>query len=166
MKIKKGLIIAALLAFFTGISCKKGDRSCWQRLDLSGNTIGTVCDRTEKEMEASYPNPCTYYKLDEKFCWYVNSNGEFITNQPEGYIKNLQKCWNLASAVKVPCDYCQYWYTRQKTTYKPANTSSYSQVSTQRLCGDTVKTLYNRRQIILRETTDSLITLEFSNGYF
>jgi hypothetical protein len=135
-------------------------------MDLSGNTIGTVCNKTEKEMEASYANPCTYYKLGEAYCWYIDSS-TFITQKPEGYINYLLKCNNRISAVKVPCDYCQTWYTRQKKTYKPNNLSFYSSIATHRLCGDTVKTLYHGRQIILRENTDSLITLQFSNtGYF
>jgi hypothetical protein len=51
--------------------------------------------------------------------------------------------------------------------YKPSNTATYSKVKTERLCGDTLKTLYNGRKITLRETSDSLIMLEFgTTPYF
>lgn len=134
-------------------------------MDAYGNPMYTVCGATESELQVTYPNPCNYYKLGGKeYCWYLNSNGVFIKNKPEDYIQRLKQCFNFSNAVKVDCDYCQTWYTRQKNTYKPTNTFAYSPVRIQQYCGDTVHTLYQGRVIVLRETSDSLITVQFSNN--
>jgi hypothetical protein len=162
--------LVMLLVFLTGIGCRKKDHQpeepkyCWGVLDGSGVPIGKICNRTETEMKDSLPNACYYYKLgDEEFCWLVDSS-MYIENVPKNYIKQVLKCYNKTSYKKVTCGYCQSWYTRQKNTYKPANTVTYSPVRVQRLCGDTVKTLYQGRQITLRETSDSLIVLQFSKN--
>lgn len=151
-----------MLVIFAG-ACKKNKTYCWQLVDAFGNEMNTVCGKTEEEMQADYPSPCNYYKTGEpKFCWYTG-NGGFIKDKPEDYIKKMQLCFNLPSPVKVACDYCQTWYSRQKNIYKPANSVTYSTVTVQRLCGDTVHTLYKGKEIGVRETADSLITIQFSN---
>ena len=162
MKSRK-IFIVALLAVFIGVSCKKDKAYCWQLVDAFGNEMNSVCGKTEKEMQTAYPKPCNYYKIEgTKYCWYTSNRG-FIKDKPEAYITKLKQCFNLSSPVKVACDYCQTWYTRQKNTYKPTNTITYSTVHVQQYCGDTVHTLYKGREILVRETADSLITIQFSN---
>jgi hypothetical protein len=159
----KKTIIIALLAVFVAVSCKKNKTYCWQLVDAFGNEMNSVCGKTEEEMQAAYPSPCNYYKIGApKYCWYT-SNGVFIKDKPEAYITNLQKCFNFSAPAKVACDYCQTWYTRQKSTFKPTNMVTYSAVHVQQYCGDTVHTLYKGREILVRETADSLITIQFSN---
>jgi len=145
-------------------SCIKGAKKhCWQLVDAFGNELYSVCDKTEAEMKASYPSSCNYYKLGgTNYCWLIDDN-IFIKDKPQEYVDIVLHCFNHTNARKVACDYCQTWYTRQKSIYKPNNTFRYSTVTAQRLCGDTVHTLFNGREIILRETTDSLIVLQFSN---
>ena len=164
MKIKTRLIILSVI-IFSIFSCKKAfdERYCWQIIDGLGNPINSVCDKTESEMQSSNPSPCSYYKLGDEYCWFIDGN-IFIKDKPEDFINRFLKCHNYTSAVKVACDYCQNWYTRQKNTYKPNNTFTFSPVHIDRYCGDTVHTLFQGREIIIRETTDSLITLQFSNN--
>lgn len=171
MKIKTGLFVV-LMVCFTGIGCKKNDtgvgmfsRGCWGLMDQSGNIMGTVCGLNEIEMQTKFVNPCSYFRWEEDACWLIDGR-TYIENEPEDYVRRIIKCFGHTSYTKVPCGYCQRWYTRQKNTYKPANTVTYSPIRVQQLCGDTVHTLYQGRQIVLRETTDSLITLEFSNTGF
>jgi hypothetical protein len=162
-----------LIVFFIGIGCGKEDDSepaptyCWMLVNLSGNRMGKICNRTEKEMSDSLPSPCNYYKLGgEEFCWLLDG-ATYIEKMPEEYVKLVVKCFGKTSYKKVECGYCQTWYTRQKDIYKPSNTATYSKVKVERMCGDTVKTLYNRREVTLRETSDSLIVLEYGNSpYF
>jgi len=164
MKIAVYLIVLVLPSFI-GFSCKKESAKtyCWQLTDPIGNTLNSVCGKTEAQMQVSYSNPCTYYKLGDEYCWYID-NMIFITNKPQDFIDRYLHCFGHTSAIKVACDYCQTWYTREKYTYKPNNTFTYSQVRVQQYCGDTVHTLYQGREIILRESNDSLITLQFSNN--
>jgi hypothetical protein len=161
VKCKIGIIITLL---FIAVACKKNKTHCWQLVDAFGNELNTVCGKTEEEMQAAYPSPCNYYKTGEpKYCWYA-SNGSFIKDKPEAYIAKMQQCFSFPTPVKVACDFCLTWYSRQKKIYKPANTVTYSTVTVQRLCGDTVRTLYKGREILVRETADSLITIQFSNA--
>ena len=164
MKIMTTFIIL-LVPIVIGISsCKKNKTYCWQLIDAFGNEMYSVCDKTEAEMKASYPNPCNYYKLESTdYCWYVDGH-IFIKNKPEDYINHMLQCFGFSSATKVACDYCQTWYTRQKNIYKPNNTFSYSTVRSQQYCGDTVRTLFQGREVVLRETADSLIKMQFSNN--
>lgn len=164
-------ILVVLIIFCIGTGCEKNDHSdpayCWELIDQSGNLMGKICNRTEKQMSDTLRNPCNYYKLGgEEACWLIDDK-TYIENMPEEYVKLVIKCFGKTSYKKVECGYCQTWYTRQKDIYKPANTATYGKVKGERLCGDTVKTLYNGRKITLRETTDSLIVLEFGNSpYF
>jgi hypothetical protein len=78
MKAKSLLGVLALL-ILTMASCSKQEEEkyCWQIIDSLGNSMNIVCDKTENEMRAAYPNRCSYYKLANESCWYVN-NGTFI----------------------------------------------------------------------------------------
>ena len=120
-------------------------------------------------MQALYPNACNYYKIEgEEYCWFVNGQ-DFVENETESALRKFLECQGQVQPqiVKVPCDYCQDWYTREKHTYKPTGTFRYTSIVTRQFCGDTARTLFQGRQIILRETTDSLSILQFSaNGIF
>jgi hypothetical protein len=172
MKIKVSFLVISL-AFCIGIGCVKDHddepaveepKYCWMLVDQAGFLMGRICDRTEKQMSDSVPS-CNYYKLGgQEFCWLIDGT-TYIENAPEEYVKLVIRCFGKKNVYKkVECGYCQTWYTRQKNIYKPANTFTYSPVKVQRFCGDTVKTLYNRRSVTLRETTDSLIVVEFGNS--
>jgi len=154
-------LLATILLFG---SCKKESPNnyCWQHLDVSGNSINIVCNKTEAEMQALYSNSCSYYKVGYNYCWMIGSH-IFIADKPEDFITRYLQCYGNTSAVKVACDYCQQWYSRQKYAFKSNSTFTYSPVKVEQLCGDTVHTLFKGREIILRETADSLITLQFSN---
>ena len=171
------------LVFFSSLlvvsnSCKKNSdkRYCWQIIDHVGFKMGVVCNKTEAELLACASNgncgialsgaltPCNYYKAEgEELCWYIDNR--YMLKATENEINHLRKCFNLnTSAIKVDCSYCQNWYTREKRTYKPSNTFSYSPVTYKLYCGDTTRTLYQGRQIILKDDADSLIVIQFSNN--
>jgi hypothetical protein len=145
-------------------SCEKEeDEFCWVLVDQLGNAYGQLCHRTEAEMSAAYPGNCNFYKMEQDFCWLLDGN-QFVANRPEDFIVRFKQCLGYTTAVKVACDYCQQWYTREKHLYKPSGSFAYSQVRLQQFCGDTAQTLFQGREVILRETTDSLITVQFSNN--
>ncbi len=157
-------LLLTLLVYF--IACKKESKPthCWQLMDSFGNELGTVCNKSEAEMSAAYPDPCIYYLLEgEKYCWLVNGQ-TFIENKNEDAINRYKKCFGVGTAIKVNCDYCQKYYTRLKQTYKPTDHTIYSSVTFKQYCGDTASTLYHGRQIILKDTPDSLILIQFSNN--
>lgn len=172
MKSHPGNLLVAFLILLAG--CKKSvppllpvpePKFCWQLIDAFGNHLQEVCDRTESEMRALHSDSCSYFKnVGEKLCWLADST--FLPEMTASEVELYKRCFqpNSSVAVKVDCNYYQKWYHREKRTYKPANTITYSVVRVERFCGDTATKLYQGRQIILRETTDSLIVLQFSNN--
>ena len=143
------------------ISCsKENQEQCWQTYDIAGNEMVIVCNKTEKEMAEAYGNPCLYHKAGgEKYCWMVN--GISIKNKTVTAIENYARCYG-GTPIKVDCDYCNIWYSRYKRTYKPANQVTYSPVRVQQLCGDTSRALYDGREILIKDTSDSLVVQQIS----
>lgn len=115
-------------------------------------------------MAAAYSNSCAYYKYGEKFCWLVNDSVFFRAISEDG-VRQTMVCFNHTNnytAVKISCDYCKKFYHRLKKTYKPDNTFTFSETKVQQFCGDTAQKLFPGRQIIEKETADSLIVRQFS----
>jgi len=158
-------------------SCKKeGEKKyCWQIIDNLGNDMGVVCDKTEAELLACVNNgtcgfytggtltSCFYYKSEGvEFCWIIDSS--YMVKATENKLALLRKCFNFSSAaIKVDCNYCQFWYSRKKSTYKPDGRFAYSPITFRQYCGDTTRTLYQGREVIIRNDADSLIVIQFSN---
>lgn len=170
MKARQHLLFLFLLPILVYSCTKDTDKKyCWQLVDALGNNVSVLCDKSESEMQSLYPNACNYYKLGgEEYCWFVNGQ-DFVENKTESALMKSLECQGQVQpqVVKVPCDYCKDWYTRQKHTYKPTGQFRYTSIITQQFCGDTARTLYQGREIILRETADSLIIMQFSaNGIF
>lgn len=174
-------IAFVVLAFFTllSMSCKKesNKKYCWQVVDNSGSDLTVICNKTESELVDciknntcgvfNNPNPttCNYYKSGgDIFCWKINNS--YFRDLTENRAAFIARCYyGNATAIKIDCSYaCAPWYNRYKNTYKPNNTTTYSQVRLQQYCGDTLATLYQGRQIIIKDDTDSLIVLQFSNN--
>lgn len=166
------------IAFFTGCKKETAERHCWQLIDSNGNDLNAVCDKTEAELLdcvknntcGSYFNGssitnCNYYISDgNRFCWKINNS--YYRDLTESEASLYARCFfGNASPIKVDCSFaCQRWYHREKKTFKPTATITYSFVTLENFCGDTVSTLYQGRQIIRKDDTDSLIVIQFSNN--
>lgn len=110
-----------------------------------------------------YPGGCGYYKTGgEKFCWTVNGN--FLKEVTQAEAEYYARCFGgNATPAKVDCNFCGRWYHREKRTYKVTNTATYSPVRIETFCGDTAKTIFHGRQVIKKDSPDSLIVLQFSS---
>ena len=173
------LKIAMLILFTNFIACNKKvaeTKFCWQIIDFAGNNLNTVCDKTEAELIECSKNAtcgnynggsgltsCNYYKIEgDKFCWLINN--KYYVNLTENQAQLYAKCFfNGVNALKVDCGYCKDWYNREKRIYKPTSLITYSSISTKNYCGDTLKTIFQGRQITRKNDADSLIIIQFSN---
>jgi hypothetical protein len=153
------LVITALAA------CSKNNRACWQIYDALGNQVQIVCDKTEDEISAAYG---PYYDRADapKYCWKVH-----YANGSDSYPENItEKILDLffvgaVSKEKVTCGYCQKWITREKGLKKSTGNFAYKSLLVQTFCGDTCATLFPGRAIVIRDTPDSLITVEILQKY-
>lgn len=155
------LQLAFLVSITLLLSCTKDKESCWQTYDIAGNEMLVICNKTEAEMAEAFPDPCSYHKTGgEKYCWLVN--GVFIKDKTVTAIENYARCRGGGTPVKVGCNECGRWYSRYKRTYRPTSQITYSSVRLEQLCGDTSRSLYDGRQILIKDTPDSLVVLQIS----
>lgn len=174
------ILLTAFIIF--NVSCKKDNasskRACWQLIDFSGNYLNQVCDKTEAELiacvgdsscgnYAGLPRPltnCFYFKKGgDEFCWLINGTS-FIKNKTEAEAQLLARCfWNNGTLQNMGCNDCKLWFNREKRTYKPTSSVSFSVISNRYYCTDTLATLYSGREIIRKDDADSLIVIQFSD---
>jgi hypothetical protein len=176
----KTFLPGIIICFILFIGCKKETekRHCWQLIDNVGNDLNAVCDKTEAELLYCVKNntcgtyfnggsitSCNYYQTDgDRFCWKINNS--YFRDITESQANLYARCfYGNAIPAKVDCSFaCQRWYHREKKTYKPTSSITYSFVTLENFCGDTVATLYQGRQIIRKDDADSLIVTQFSNN--
>ncbi len=150
-----------ILLVLTFSACEKDKEYCWLLYDQLGNEGGIVCNKTEEEMEDQYG---VYFDRENatRYCWKI----QYATGSPGYPEKVTEKMAGIffqgaVTKEKIPCGYCQKWASRQKDLYKPTGGFSYRPVKAEVLCGDTCATLFVGRIVTIRDTPDSLITVEF-----
>lgn len=173
------LVIGACLLF---ASCKDeqdpSNRHCWMIIDLNGNDLGQVCNRTEAELLLCATNgscgdfppgtilsQCDYYQADgPRYCYMIN--GSYRADLTESQAALYTRCFGngSATAVRVECGTCAHWYHRIKRTGKANGNSIYEGVRREQFCGDTAATIFQGRQVILKDDADSLVVRQFSNN--
>lgn len=147
--------------FIVVIGCKKDKEVCWQVYDSLGNQMAEVCNKTEAEIAAQY-GPYYDNKNASKYCWSI----EFPagnTIYPENLTEKLLAVYypGAVNRQKINCGYCQRWAISEKGMDRITGNFAYKPAVIQQYCGDTCNTLYQGRSIIIRKTTDSLITVVF-----
>ena len=154
------LFIAFIGTVILLCNCSKYKTHCWDVYDALGNQIAIVCGKTEDEISAQYG---PYYDRSDapKYCWTIQLQSGNIS-----YVENLsEKIINIyvvaVSKQKVPCGYCQKWSHREKDLHKATGNFVYQQVRIEQYCGDTCTKLFVGKIVIIRDTPDSLITVEF-----
>lgn len=163
----KYISIAAILFVFS-ISCKKEidpndghPRYCYVITNQNLDSLKTVCNKTQYDMYQEYPDLWFYRSDAEKRCWYNAGTGKFTKNCPIELVSRISPGGSNSS---VSCDYCANWYHRVKRKHIPTGGTLYDQPRTEQFCADSLRTLFRGREISLRQSTDSVITLQFSDN--
>lgn len=143
------------------VACTKNKEHCWQVYDNLGNQMSIVCGKTEAEIKEQYG--IFYDRADaKKYCWMIQFGGSSTT-----YVENItEKMLGVffpggIIREKVPCGYCQRWSSREKDLYKPTGSFMFKPIKVEQYCGDTCATIFVGRVVVIRDTPDSLITVEF-----
>jgi hypothetical protein len=181
MKISSQILLTFGLLFF--VSCKKTNDSakhCWQIIDVSGNLLNQICNKSESEMLACVNSgacgtynggrpltSCEYYQTDgDLFCWKINNR--YYSNLTESAANVYAKCFSGDSAtvpLKIACSSCLNYFTREQiTTYAPTDTVYYTPISYNQYCGDSLAIVASGNHTI-KSTPDTVIIQQFSvNG--
>jgi hypothetical protein len=159
---KKIMIVALSVLLFAACSKDKEKEYCWQVYDALGNEIMILCGKTEAQMTADYG---VYFDRENatRYCWKIQQGAGGPFSYPENLTEKMVGIYFPGATVKekIACGYCQRWASREKGLYKPTGSFAYKPVKAETLCGDTCATLFVGRIITIRDTPDSLITVEF-----
>lgn len=164
MKLKLIFILVTIILFS---SCRKDGKGCWQAFSPQGYDVTglLLCDKTKAEAEEAWPQYWFYRIGEKKYCWQV----QFGTNNyrtweiPESMAKKTMEYNGAYQFTKIDCNsfcYCQ-WNEKHKSKitglYGPTKL-----ITETILSADSCSKLSVGRIVIIRETTDSLITRELT----
>lgn len=162
-------ISLALIVFAFCSSCTKEKdpndsfpRYCYVITNPNLDSLKTVCNKTIHDMAREYPDGW-YYKSDaELLCWYNASTRQFVKKCPINLA--LRVAPGGGSISSVSCDYCASWFHRVKRKYVPTGGITYDLAIKEQFCADSLRTLFRGREIPVRQSADSVITLQFSDN--
>ncbi len=160
----KKIITSAVLVLLLG-SCSK-EKGCFQVAYNAYIQEEKICDIKKSELEnnASANNGFVFRASEARFCWKITfSNGQdgYRKNLPESVVKHFFS-GNGVSYSRVSCSTFCSWKVlirqRSKITglYNPTLTRQEFFLGA---AADTCSTLFKGREVVLRETADSLITV-------
>ncbi len=158
--------------FLLSATCNKNDdvpvvtNPCWQAFDPQGADVNglLICDKTKPEAEAAWPQYWFYNSTEAKYCWRAQQG-----SNPVFYAGNIpqsmaDKMWALYgyTYTKVDCRSFCMWQIIEKRKSKNTGLFKPNRVFVETLFADTCSKLFAGKIVIYQETTDSLITREFS----
>ena len=167
--ISKSLFLLTLHFLFCFSSCKKDrvdTKACWQAFDPLGADVKNLvlCDKTKTEAEAAYPQYWFYNSSETKFCWRVqppNSSIFYTSNIPQSMADKMWAAYGY-TYTKVDCNSFCTWKILEKSKSKVTGFYQPVKQFVETYTTDTCTKLFVGRVVTVRETTDSLITREFT----
>jgi hypothetical protein len=161
---KQHLILLVLFSFFL-IQCKKDDKDCWQAFDPMGFDVPglVVCDKTISEAEAAYPQYWFYKSGEAKYCWKIQfgTNTYYTWDIPESMANRHMQENGAFQYSKINCNnFCSLeWHEKHKN--KITNELGPVRLVVETIVSaDSCSKLSVGKIVIIRETTDSVITRE------
>jgi hypothetical protein len=155
----------ALLCFALSCTKEANKKYCWQAFDPSGyDATGLIlCDKTETEVQAEYPQYWFYKKNEPKFCWQVQIQQGRISYSRHIPVsmKEKMKTYYGYNFTKVDCASFCIWKWHEKRKSKITGLFGPTGVNTEIYKKDSCSTLYIGRKVTVKETTDSIYYREF-----
>jgi hypothetical protein len=163
---KKLLALMGVMFLLYG-SCKKdGGKDCWEAQDPSGAPVyfnPPLCNITKKEAEERYPNYWFYRAGTATNCYRVQFGAStyYVTNMAEEIAQKHMQVQPAYQFTKIDCSsFCNLeWYEKHKSkvtgNYGPTLVFNETLLN-----ADSCSKLFIGRVVIIRETSDSLITRE------
>ena len=172
---KTGSLITLFLfsvTFLLSGTCNKNDdisvvtNPCWQAFDPQGADVNglLICDKTKAEAEAAWPQYWFYNAGETKYCWKGQQGANpffYASNIPESMADKMRSTYGY-TFTKVDCSSFCNWQILEKHKSKITGLYKPTLVYHETLFSDSCSKLFVGKIVIYRETTDSLITREFS----
>jgi hypothetical protein len=152
-------------------TCNKTDdvpvmlNPCWQAFDPSGtDVVGLqICNKTQAEAEATWPQYWFYNAGEAKYCWRVQpATGPvlYATDIPQSMANKMGSSYGY-SFTKVDCrSFCK-WQIIEKRKSKMTGLYTPTRTFFETLFPDTCSKLFVGKIVTYQETIDSLVTREF-----
>jgi hypothetical protein len=160
----KILFTTALLFIFC-MACKKDNKACWQAFDWAGIDVRglVICDKTQEEAQAAYPQFWFYNSNEAKYCWRLqpaNAGVSYTGNIPQSMADKMWAAFGY-TYTKIDCNSFCKWKIFEKSKSKITGFFQPVSLYYETYTTDTCSKLFVGRVVTVRETTDSLITREF-----
>ncbi|HMJ46536.1 MAG TPA: hypothetical protein VK498_04365 [Ferruginibacter sp.] len=168
---KRNLMLFLVMCF-SFVSCKKESdiKTCWQLVQNGGLVNGgEICNKTQTEMQDQYGNQFDFFRSSEpRYCWRFNgpqiSGYGYARNLPQYIIDKYYTPYSYVS-IKINCNSFCNWRMFIRSQSKITGQYQPTLVKNETYLTDTCRTLYVGRIVVVRETTDSLITAEYKNEF-
>ncbi len=151
-------------------SCRRDGKACWQAFDPQGyDAPGLVlCDKTKAEAEAQYPRFWFYKAGEKKYCWKVQLGGRtsYTWGVPESMAERQMQENGAYQFTKVDCNsFCAVeWHEKHKSKIT-GQFGPVRLVTETLLAADSCSRLSAGKVVVVRESSDSLITRELMKKY-
>jgi len=166
MKLKYILILGVV--FFS--NCTKDGKGCWQAFDPQGYDVPglELCDKTKAEAEATYSRYWFYRSNEKKYCWLIQigSNTSRTWGVPESIANRYMQENGAYHFTKIDCNsfcHCE-WYEKHKSKITGLFSPTFF-ISETLLSADSCSKLSVGRVVVVRETSDSIITRELTKKF-
>ena len=159
----KMILLIGLITFFN--ECRKDDKGCWQAFVPGGQDAPglVLCDKTKTEAEAAYPQYWFYRQGETKYCWRVQFGTQiyYAYGVPES-MANMHMSVNAAyQYTRIDCSsFCHCEWLEKHKSKITGNFGTTTIITETLLSADSCSKLFIGRVIVIRETTDSIITRE------
>ena len=172
---KTGSLITLFLisvTFLLSGTCNKNDdiplvtNPCWQAFSPLGADVNglLICDKTKAEAEAAWPQYWFYNSTETKYCWRAQQGANpvfYAGNIPQSMADKMWASYGY-TYVKVDCNSFCNWQILEKHKSKITGLYKPTLLYYETLFPDSCSKLFVGKIVTYRETTDSLITREFS----
>jgi len=148
------------------ISCRKDNKGCWQAFDKGGADVQglIICNKTKAEAEAMRPEYWFYKEGETKYCWQIQTPNRtsYAWGIPESMATKMSEQSGYVFTKKDCNSFCSCeWYEKHKSKIT-GQFGATLLVQEYLLSADTCSKLSVGKVVVVRETTDSLITRELA----
>ncbi len=161
----KCVCLCILLSLFIGCRKEENKRQCWYLLENNGGNVGEVCDKSRAEMEAKYNGQFYFYPTsDPKYCWKIEDPffGTFYLRNIAQYAVNLLASTSSGyTTAKVDCSSFCKWVYQDRRLNKNTGFFRYGIATPESFSLDSCGKLFVGKEVIIRETPDSVYYRKF-----